>query len=508
MSNAGTAAAISKLSATLVGLEESVLAAADCSMMPGGGQDADCTMGNQTLGGGVPMEVVMEIKEQLLMLQKQLLESDPEKMRSLEKENSRLKLQHLELLGQVENARKGLVEGGGKEEELPRDDQEREEFETLKEKEQELRQKLEEQELKFIMEEKARQQKEEEMQKVIQDLESKLEQQLSLVSSASLSLTGCAPAVASGAQINKSLASLDPALHDISCDEIVNFPKSPPRQPPQEVNNSLAFADPGFNLNDISCDDDAASFLCPKSPAALQHRALLVNNSLAMADPRLHETSCDGSILDTVDSATFLCPNPPSSSHQEAESTFTYSSAAPDKFRMSVSRGLVPRSTSTVAPLIDTTVFNEGTPTSPERASSRGEPWQAKLESKVAEVKELEARLAQMQVEVEKKAGLEETLDEVKQKLVAAQEKIESLEVEVADAKGMLEKEEKVESETVEEELADKVMKKQEGELTEENPRLKELEVKLEEAQCESEKLKSNVVKLEVAQCESEKLKS
>merc|ERR1719341_2365952 len=146
MSNAGTAAAISKLSATLVGFEESVLAAADCSMMPGGGQDADCTMGNQTLGGGVPMEVVMEIKEQLLLLQNQLLESDPEKMRSLEMENSRLKQQHLELIEQVENARKGLMEDGAKEE-LPRDDQEREEFESLKEKEQELRQRLEEQEL-------------------------------------------------------------------------------------------------------------------------------------------------------------------------------------------------------------------------------------------------------------------------------------------------------------------------------------------------------------------------
>ena len=55
--NAGTAAMMNKLSATLVGLEESVLAAADCSVMPGGGQDADCTIGNQTLGGGVPMEV-------------------------------------------------------------------------------------------------------------------------------------------------------------------------------------------------------------------------------------------------------------------------------------------------------------------------------------------------------------------------------------------------------------------------------------------------------------------
>ena len=61
LSNAGTAAMMNKLSATLVGLEESVLAAPDCSVMPGGGQDADCTIGNQTLGGGVPMEVSCNI---------------------------------------------------------------------------------------------------------------------------------------------------------------------------------------------------------------------------------------------------------------------------------------------------------------------------------------------------------------------------------------------------------------------------------------------------------------
>merc|ERR1719180_72510 len=130
-----TAAVISKLSATLVGLEESVLAAADCSMMPGG-QDADCTLGNQTLGGGVPMEVVMEIKEQLLLLQNQLLDNDPEKMRSLEKENSRLKQQHQDLVQQVENARKGLKEDGLKEEKLAKDDEDQEEFESLKRKEE------------------------------------------------------------------------------------------------------------------------------------------------------------------------------------------------------------------------------------------------------------------------------------------------------------------------------------------------------------------------------------
>ena len=54
----------------------------------------------------------MEIKEQLLLLQNQLLESDPEKMRRLEKENLRLKQQHQELVDQVEDARKGLMEDG------------------------------------------------------------------------------------------------------------------------------------------------------------------------------------------------------------------------------------------------------------------------------------------------------------------------------------------------------------------------------------------------------------
>ena len=59
LASASTAAVITKLSATLVGLEESVLAAADCSVMPsgGGGEDSDITFGNQTIGGGVPMEV-------------------------------------------------------------------------------------------------------------------------------------------------------------------------------------------------------------------------------------------------------------------------------------------------------------------------------------------------------------------------------------------------------------------------------------------------------------------
>ena len=40
----------------------------------------------------------MEIKEQLLLLQNQLLENDPEKMRSLEKENAKLKQQQEELV--------------------------------------------------------------------------------------------------------------------------------------------------------------------------------------------------------------------------------------------------------------------------------------------------------------------------------------------------------------------------------------------------------------------------
>ena len=48
----------------------------------------------------------MEIKDQLLLLQNQLLENDPEKMRSLEKENAKLKQQQEELVSQVEAARK------------------------------------------------------------------------------------------------------------------------------------------------------------------------------------------------------------------------------------------------------------------------------------------------------------------------------------------------------------------------------------------------------------------
>merc|ERR1712015_208593 len=74
--------------------------------------------------------------------------------------------------------------------------------------------------------------------------------------------------------------------------------------PDAQINSSV---DQG--LHDISCDDGAASFLCANSPAS----SLMVNNSLAMADPRLHETSCDASLLDTT-SETFLCPHPPPSS--------------------------------------------------------------------------------------------------------------------------------------------------------------------------------------------------
>ena len=51
----------------------------------------------------------MKIKDQLLLLQNQLLENDPEKMRSLEKENAKLKQQQEELVRQVEEARKGLL---------------------------------------------------------------------------------------------------------------------------------------------------------------------------------------------------------------------------------------------------------------------------------------------------------------------------------------------------------------------------------------------------------------
>ena len=58
----------------------------------------------------------MEIKEQLLLLQNQLLENDPEKMRSLEKENAKLKQQQEELVSQVEAARKGQLTAVMKEE--------------------------------------------------------------------------------------------------------------------------------------------------------------------------------------------------------------------------------------------------------------------------------------------------------------------------------------------------------------------------------------------------------
>ena len=51
----------------------------------------------------------MEIKDQLLLLQNQLLENDPEKMRSLEKENANVKRQLEELVSKAEEARKGQL---------------------------------------------------------------------------------------------------------------------------------------------------------------------------------------------------------------------------------------------------------------------------------------------------------------------------------------------------------------------------------------------------------------
>merc|ERR1719228_231544 len=401
---------MNKLSANLVGLEESVLAAADCSVMPGGGQDADCTIGNQTLGGGVPMEVVMEIKDQLLLLQNQLLENDPEKMRSLEKENAKLKQQLEELVSKVEEARKGQLTDVEKEE---LSEETETQVESLKRVETALRKKLEEQENEASL---RMQGQYKELQETIQSLEHQLAETRQQLNDA-----GSASAAVPNAQIN---SSVDKGLHDISCDESVSFPKSPSR-PLAVVNNSLAFADPGLNLNDISCDDGAASFLCPKSPAS----SLMVNNSLAMADPRLHETSCDASMLDTT-SETFLCPQPPPSSlssRSDAEATFTYSTAAPAKFRMSVSRGLVPREASANVPITNNTVVDSETP---EKAPERvlvplDESWQARMESKVAEVEQLEARLVELQAEVEKKVLAEEHLVEVRQELEAAKLKIE-----------------------------------------------------------------------------------
>ena len=87
---------MSKLSATLLCLEETIGAAKEQEMdftMAGNQTYQTCnqTLGNQTLGG-VPCEVVMEIKAQLLALQEQLVEQQPEvEVEELRRENKELR---------------------------------------------------------------------------------------------------------------------------------------------------------------------------------------------------------------------------------------------------------------------------------------------------------------------------------------------------------------------------------------------------------------------------------
>ena len=276
----------------------------------------------------------MEIKEQLLLLQNQLLENDPEKMRSLEKENAKLKQQLEELVSQVEAARKGQLTDVEKEE---LSEETETQVESLKRVETELRKKLEDQENEASQ---RMQGQYKELQETIQSLEHQLAETRQQLNDA-----GSASAAFPDAQIN---SSVDQGLHDISCDESVSFPKSPSR------------------------------------PLAV------VNNSLAMADPRLHESSCDASTLDTT-SETFFCPHPPPS-------------AVTAKFRMSVSRGLVPAPSANFTIPNNTIVDSETHEKMPERVLVPvDESWQEKVESKVTEVKQLKAKLVEMQTELKKK---------------------------------------------------------------------------------------------------------
>ena len=58
------------------------------------------------------------------------------------------------------------------------------------------------------------------------------------------------------------------------------------------------------------------------------------------------------------------------------------------------------------------------------------ESWQAKVESKVTEVKQLKAKLVEMQTELKKKVLVEEQFGEVRQELEVAKSKIKSLQAE------------------------------------------------------------------------------
>merc|ERR1719319_1406196 len=102
---ATAATVLSKLSATLVGLEETMLG--DISL---GGQDMELTLGNQTLG--LPTEVVEEIKAQLLELQVQLLAFG-----KVEEENKQLRKVNQELEARVEEAKADVQTTTGEAEE-------------------------------------------------------------------------------------------------------------------------------------------------------------------------------------------------------------------------------------------------------------------------------------------------------------------------------------------------------------------------------------------------------
>ena len=125
-------------------------------------------LSNQALEGEVPMEVVMEIKDKLLLLQNQLLENDPEKMRSLEKENANVKRQLEELVSKAEEARKGQLMAvmlGEPSEETER------QVESVKRVETEFRKKPEEQENEASLRMQGQYEKQ---RKIIQSLEHQL----------------------------------------------------------------------------------------------------------------------------------------------------------------------------------------------------------------------------------------------------------------------------------------------------------------------------------------------
>ena len=379
-------------------------------------------LSNQALEGEVPMEVVMEIKDKLLLLQNQLLENDPEKMRSLEKENANVKRQLEELVSKAEEARKGQLMAvmlGEPSEETER------QVESVKRVETEFRKKPEEQENEASLRMQGQYEKQ---RKIIQSLEHQLTETHQQLNDA-----GSASAADPDARVN---SSVDQGLDDISCGESVSFPISPSR------------------------------------PLAV------VNNSLAMVDPRLHESSCDASTFDTT-SETFFCPHPPPS-------------AVTAKFRMSVSRGLVPAPSANFTIPNNTIVDSETHEKMPERVLVPvDESWQAKVESKVTEVKQLKAKLVEMQTELKKKVLVEEQFGEVRQELEVAKSEIKSLQAESVQIREKVvdnakdDEEEMLKQENIEKEM--KEMKEKSLAASIESDRIQELESKMEEAKGEGE---------------------